>query len=127
MKRLTLIYLTSYLLIGGFGLLLMPDVALSLLMSNGDYGDTMPRVVGMFMLVLSSLIGSFVRRADYSYYTTTILARSFIVASLTFLYFRTRDPLFLVLDAIVLLGLIPAIYIQFVSPSSSSGSGENAA
>ncbi len=127
MKRLTLIYLTSYLLIGGFGLLLMPDVALSLLMSNGDYGDTMPRVVGMFMLVLSSLIGSFVRRTDYSYYTTTILARSFIVASLTFLYFRTRDPLFLVLDAIVLLGLIPAIYIQFVAPSSSSESGGNAA
>jgi hypothetical protein len=66
MKRLTLIYLTGYLLIGGLGLLLMPDVALSLLMSNGDYGDTMPRVVGMFMLVLSGLIGSFVGRADYS-------------------------------------------------------------
>lgn len=75
----------------------------------------MPRVVGMFMLVLSGLVGSFVRRHDYSYYLTTIVARSFIVVTLTVLYFRTHDPLFLVLDGIVLLGLIPAIYLQFVN------------
>ena len=84
MKRLTFVYLASYLAGGGIGLLLAPDVALSLLLSNGEYGDVMPRVVGMFMLVLSMLISSFLRRDDYSYYGTTILARSFIVAVLAF-------------------------------------------
>ena len=115
MKRLTLIYLTGYLAVGGVGLLFVPDLALSLLLSNGEYGDVMPRVAGMFMLVLSGLIGSFVRRGDYSYYLTTIVARSFIVVTLTVLYFRSEDPLFLVLDAIVLLGLIPAMYVQFIA------------
>lgn len=117
MKRLTLIYLTGYLAVGGLGFLFAPDFTLSLLFSNGEYGDVMPRVVGMFMLVLSGLIGSFLRREDYSYYSTTIIARSFIVVTLTVFYFRSNDPLFLVLDAIVLLGLLPAMYVQFVARS----------
>lgn len=120
MKRLTLIYLASYLAVGGVGLLVAPEFALSLLLSNGEYGDVMPRVVGMFMLVLSLLVTSFVRRGDSSYYATTILARCFIVAVLTFLYFRTTDPLFLVLDGIVLLGLLPAMYVQFVARGAST-------
>ena len=101
--------------IDSIGLLSAPEFTLALLLSNGEYGDVMPRVVGMFMLVLSFLVTSFVRNGDYSYYATTILARSFIVVVLTFLYFRTTDPLFLVLDGIVLLGLLPAMYIQFVA------------
>ncbi|MDH3223007.1 MAG: hypothetical protein OEO23_04760 [Gemmatimonadota bacterium] len=112
MKKLTLVYLVSYLSVGGIGLLLVPDFALSLLLSNGEYGDVMPRLVGMFMLVLSLLIASFIRRGDYSYYLVTIIARSFIVVVLVALYFRTADPLFLVLTGIVLLGLAPAIYAQ---------------
>ena len=119
MKRLTLLYLTTYLALGGLGFLLAPDLALRFLLSDGEYGDVMPRVVGMFMLVLSVLIGAFVRRGDYSYYGTTILARLFIVTALTVLYMRTVDPLFLVLDAIVLLGLLPSIYLH----ARSSGTG----
>lgn len=126
LKRLTLVYLTGYLAVGGIGLLFVPDVALALLLSNGEYGDIMPRLVGMFMLVLSGLIGSFVRHDDYSYYSTTIYARSFIVVTMTVLYFRTDDPLFVVLDAIVLLGLLPAIYLHFIvdaaRPSSNGPS-----
>ena len=49
MQRVTLIYLTTYLFLGGLGLLVFPDLALRLLLSNGSYGDVMPRVVGMFM------------------------------------------------------------------------------
>src|SRR3989449_4165115 len=52
MQRLTLSYLAGYLLVGGLGFLVAPDVALRLLLSNGAYGDIMPRVVGLFMLVL---------------------------------------------------------------------------
>ena len=113
MKRATLVYLAAYLGVGGLGLLLAPSVALPLLLSTGDYGDVMPRVVGMFMLVLCALVGTFVHRRDYSYYLTTIVARVFIVATLAILYFRSADPLFLVLEGIVLLGLVPALYVQF--------------
>lgn len=35
-------------------------------------------------------------------------ARSFIVVVMTALYFKAHDPLFLVLDAMVLIGLLPS-------------------
>ena len=111
MQRLTLSYLAGYLLLCGLGLLVAPGLALRLLLSNGAYGDIMPRVVGMFMLALGGLIFQFVRARDYRYYLYSIVARSFIVLVLTALYFKARDPLFLVLDAIVLIGLLPSIYV----------------
>src|SRR5262245_24881226 len=111
MQRLTLSYLAAYLLLGGLGLLLAPAVALRLLLSSGAYGDVMPRVVGLFMVVLGGVVFEFVRARDYRYYLYTIVARSFIVLVLTALYFYARDPLFLVLDAIVLIGLLPSIYV----------------
>jgi hypothetical protein len=45
------------------------------------------------------------------YYLYTVVARSFIVVVMTSLYFKARDPLFLVLDTIVLIGLAPSIYV----------------
>ena len=43
MQRLTFLYLASYLLVGGFGFLIVPELTLRLLLSNGNYGDVMPR------------------------------------------------------------------------------------
>lgn len=111
MQRLTLIYVASYLVAGGVGLIAAPGMTLRLLLSTGTYGEVMPRVVGMFMLVLGGLIHQFVRARDYRYYQYTVVARSFIVVVLTSLYFKTRDPLFIVLDVIVLVGLVPSIWI----------------
>ncbi len=119
MQRLTLSYLAGYLLVGGLGFLVAPDVALRLLLSNGAYGDIMPRVVGMFMLALGGFILLFVRARDYRYYLYAVVARSFIILVLTALYFRARDPLFLVLDAIVLIGLLPSIYVVVQSARAS--------
>jgi uncharacterized protein YjeT (DUF2065 family) len=111
MQRLTFIYLASYLLVGGLGFLVLPELTLRLLQSNGNYGDEMPRLVGTFMVVLGGVILQFVRARDYRYYRYAIIARIFIVVALTMLYFKARDPLFLVLDAIVLVGLLPSIYV----------------
>lgn len=61
MQRLTLIYVASYLVAGGVGLIAAPGMTLRLLLSTGTYGEVMPRVVGMFMLVLGGLIHQFVR------------------------------------------------------------------
>src|SRR5262245_2236228 len=111
MQRLTFIYLATYLLVGGFGFLLMPDLTLRLLLSNGNYGDVMPRLVGVFMVALGGVIVQFLRARDYRYYRYTVVARSFIVISLSVVYSRARDPLLIVLDAIVLVGLLPSIYV----------------
>jgi hypothetical protein len=111
LQRLTLIYLAAYLLIGGFSFLVAPAIALRLLLSNGAYGDIMPRLFGLFMFVLGGVIFQFVRAQDYRYYLYTIVARSFIVVVMTILYFKSSDPLFLVLDTIVLIGLLPSIYV----------------
>jgi len=110
-QRLTYIYLTTYLLVGGLALLVLPELTLRLLLSNGSYGDVMPRVVGIFMIALGGVILQFVRARDYRYYRYAIIARIFIVLALTALYFKARDPLFLVLDTIVLVGLLPSIYV----------------
>jgi uncharacterized protein YjeT (DUF2065 family) len=122
-QRLTLIYLATYLLIGGGSLLVAPDLALRLLLSNGAYGDIMPRLFGLFMFVLGGVIYRFVHARDYRYYFYTIVARSFIVVVMTALYFKARDPLLLVLDAIVLIGLLPSIYVAVQSARADNGAG----
>src|SRR5262249_34281499 len=123
-QRLTLIYLASYLLVGGFGLLLVPELTLRLLLSNGGYGDVMAPLGGVVMAALGGAVLSFGRARDYRYYGSTIGARIFIVAALTALYFQARDPLFLVLDAIVLVGLLPSIYVavRMARPAPGSSS-----
>jgi uncharacterized protein YjeT (DUF2065 family) len=122
LQQLTFIYLASYLLVGGLGLLVVPELALRLLMSNGSYGDVMPRLVGVFMLALGGVILQFVRAHDYRYYRYTIIARVFIFVAMTALYFKSLDPLFLVLDAIVLVGLLPSICVAVLMARSPVGS-----
>ena len=61
LQQLTFVYLSSYLLVGGLGLLVVPELTLRLLLSNGSYGDVMPRLVGVFMLALGGVILQFVR------------------------------------------------------------------
>jgi hypothetical protein len=121
LQRLTFIYLASYLLVGGLGLLIVPELTLWLLLSNGSYGDVMPRLVGVFMVALGGVILQFVRARDYRYYGYTIIARILIVVALTVLYFKARDPLFLVLDAIVLVGLLPSIYVAALMTRAATG------
>jgi len=124
LQQLTFIYLSSYLLVGGLGLLVVPELTLRLLLSNGSYGDVMPRLVGVFMLALGGVILQFVRAHDYRYYRYTIIVRIFIFVAMTALYFKSLDPLFLVLDAIVLVGLLPSIYVALVMVRSPIGSSQ---
>jgi uncharacterized membrane protein len=48
---------------------------------------------------------------DYRYYTYTVLACELVVAALTALYLKTRDTLFVSLNVIVLVGLVPSLYV----------------
>jgi len=52
----------------------MPDLTLSLFLTNTDYGDVMPRVVGMFMMLLGGLIANMAAALDFNYYRYSVLA-----------------------------------------------------
>ncbi len=111
MKKVSWIYLATYLSLGGTGFAFIPELALSLFMSNGDYGDIMPRVVGMFMIALGGLIATMTINNDLRYYPFAVFARTGMVVFLFWLFLVSKDPLFLVLNATILVGLLPSWYV----------------
>jgi uncharacterized protein YjeT (DUF2065 family) len=102
--RLSLFYLSSYLLVIGLGLLLVPHDTLKILQSTGDYGDAFPRLAGMLMSGLGLSIVGMIRARAAAQYPATLFVRLYFLACIAVLYARTRDPFFLVLLAIVGLG-----------------------
>jgi len=102
--RLTLYYLGSYLVAIGVGLLLAPGATLTILQSNGDYGDVFPRVAGMLMSGLGLSIFGIIRARSQQQYPATLLVRIYFIICIVVFYIMTSDPFFLVLLAIVGLG-----------------------
>jgi hypothetical protein len=103
--RLSLYYLAGYLLIIGLGLLLGPDQTLHLLRSNGHYGEVFPRLTGMLMSGLGLNIAGMIRARTHALYPATLVVRTYFVLCLVGFWFLERDPFFLVLLGIVLLGM----------------------
>ena len=108
MKRthLSLYYLAGYLLFAGVALTLVPQLALQLLLSNGTYGDTLPRLLGVVLFALGVFVLQAIRFGLTQLYTTTLAVRIPILVVLAWLYVTSSDPLFLVLLAIVGLGFV---------------------
>jgi hypothetical protein len=104
--RLSLLYLGSYLVLIGSGLLFAPSGTLSLLQSIGEYGDVFPRVAGMLMSGLGFSVFGIIRAGVPELYPATIFVRIYFLICLAVFYRRTADPLFLVLIVIVGLGLV---------------------
>jgi hypothetical protein len=104
--RLSLYYLFSYLLIGGLVLLFFPAEGLKLLLSNGSYGDVFPRVAGMFLAGLGITVLGIILTRSEALYPVTLVVRTFFLTGFAAFYWLTRDPLFLVLLAIVGLGFV---------------------
>jgi hypothetical protein len=104
--RLSLYYLCSYLLIGGVVLLFFPKGGLRLLLSNGDYGDVFPRVAGMLLTGLGMTVFTIIRARAEALYPATLIIRAFFLACLAVFFVITRDPLFLVLLAVVGFGFV---------------------
>ena len=109
-KRISLGYVAFYLLAGGIPLALDPDLALRLLLSNGHYGEVMPRLVGLVMILLGGLVSQIVRQGIASLYVTTFVLRVFMLAALLTLYFYSGDPMMLVIFVIVGVGVAATVY-----------------
>ncbi len=104
--RLSLFYLAGYLITGGALLLFTPGFALKVFLSDGDYGDVLPRLAGMLLIGVAVLVVQIIRYRLETLYATTLVIRAFFCVCLLIFYRLNHDPLFLVLLAIVGLGLI---------------------
>jgi hypothetical protein len=104
--RVSLYYLGSYLTIIGIALLVAPRTTLSILQSNGDYGDIFPRVAGMLMSGLGFSIFGMIGARSEQQYPTTLLVRTYFLICIAAFYAATSDPMFVVLGAIVALGFV---------------------
>jgi len=104
--RLSLYYLAAYLWGGGVGLLFMPRLSANLLLSNTEYSAVMLQALGMFLVGLGIIVVQIIRLRVSVLYPTTLIARLFFCACLLYFYFTTRNPFFIVLTCIVVLGLL---------------------
>ena len=102
----SLYYVAGYLLFTGAALLVAPVPILRLLLSNTDYGDVMPRLLGAVLAVLGTLILQVIRHRVEALYPTTILVRILLLAVLVALFAYSGDPLFLVVFGVVGLGVV---------------------
>lgn len=104
--RLSLFYLATYLPIAGVALLVAPDFATKLLLSNRDYDDVFPRLTGAVLVALAVLVIQIVRHRVEVLYGWTVLVRIGLLAVFAALFAKTADPFFVVLFAIVGVGVI---------------------
>ncbi|MEX2030528.1 MAG: hypothetical protein WD906_06120 [Anaerolineales bacterium] len=103
---LSLYYLIGYLVPAGLALFVAPTFTLKLLLSNGLYGEVMPRLLGLVLLALGIVVVQIVRLQVERLYSATLIARSVILAGLLIIYPSSGDPLFLSLLLIVGLGFV---------------------
>ncbi len=103
--RLSLYYLATYLLFGGFGFLLTPRLATKLLLSNADFDTMILRVLGMLMMGLGFLIVQVIRlRVSVLYASTLIMLGVFGICLMAF-FMMTYNPFFLINLVIVVIGI----------------------
>ncbi len=108
MKRthMSLYYLIGYLIPGGTALLTFPRLTLKLFFSNTEYGDVLPRFVGMLMLALGIIILQVVRHRVEALYPMAFIVRSGMLPILLGLYLYSGDPLFMTLLVVVGVGVV---------------------
>jgi hypothetical protein len=112
--RLSLYYLATYLPIAGFALLLVPDFATKLLLSNRDYDDVFPRLAGALLIAIWILIVQIIRLRIEALYPWTVIVRLWLASAVLALYILSSDPFFLVIFAIIAIGILltGTIYLQ---------------
>jgi len=103
--HLSLYYLAGYLIPAGLLLLFVPEFATKLLLSDRTYDYAPFHLVGVLLLVIGILIVQIIRVRLEALYSTTLVARALISATLLWLYLNTGDPFFAVILVIVLIGV----------------------
>lgn len=102
--RLSLLYPITVLWISGSLLLFMPRLVFSLLGSNVSYEIAMGNLLGMMFLGLGSLVTLVYRYELKNIYRWTIWIRVFFCLCCLGFYFVHKNPFFLSLFGIILVG-----------------------
>jgi uncharacterized protein YjeT (DUF2065 family)/uncharacterized membrane protein len=122
--NLSLYYLAGYLVPAGLLLLFVPEFATKLLLSNRTYDYAPFHLAGVLLLVIGILVIQIIRHRLEQLYTTTLVARALISATLLWLFLSTGDPFFAVVLVIVLIGVAltgASYYLDRQSTGSTSG------
>ena len=118
--RLSLLYLGSYLVLIGLGLLFAPEGTLRLLQSDAEYGDVFPRIAGMLMSGLGLAVFGIIRARVPELYPTTLFIRMYFLICIAVFYWMTTNPLFVVLVVIVGIGFVLTASSYVLDRRSSS-------
>jgi uncharacterized membrane protein/uncharacterized protein YjeT (DUF2065 family) len=122
--NVSLYYLAGYLVPAGLLLLFVPEFATKLLLSNRTYDYAPFHLAGVLLLVIGILVIQIIRHRLEQLYTTTLVARALISATLLWLFLTTGDPFFAVVLVIVLIGVAltgASYYLDRQSTGSTSG------
>jgi hypothetical protein len=103
--NLSLYYLAGYLIPAGLLLLFVPEFATKLLLSDRTYDYAPFHLAGVLLLVIGILVVQIIRFKLEMLYSTTLVARALISATLLWLFLNTGDPFFGVILVIVLIGV----------------------
>ena len=104
--RLCIWYVAGYLVLSGLALLISPRVALAAMLSNTDYGNVMPRWVGMLSVAMGTLVGQIVRLRIAALYPLSFFMPAAMLVGFVGLYLQSEDPLFLAVSAVVGIGVL---------------------
>lgn len=112
-KRLLLTYLSGYLFFGGVGLVFLPEFTQRLMLSNTIYDEPAIGLAGAMMALLGGLVGYLVYAGTLIAYKFSIVARTLVVLYILWAWFVYSNPMFIVLEIIILIGLVPSYIILF--------------
>ena len=104
--RLCLWYVVGYLTITGLALLIAPRASLHLMLSTVDYGEIMPRWVGMMSVALAALISQTLRHRITALYPLGFFMPAGMLVGFLGMYLQSGDPLFLAVFAVVAVGVV---------------------
>ena len=117
--QLTLYYLATYLLFGGFGFLLTPRLAMKLLLSDADFDTMILRVLGMFMIGLGFLIVQVIRLRVRVLYGSTLIMLVVFCICLTAFFMMTYNLFFLTMLVVVVIGVVLTSWSLFEDRKSN--------
>jgi hypothetical protein len=104
--RLCIWYVAGYLVFSGLALLIAPHSTLAAMLSNTDYGNVMPRWVGMLSVALGTLVGQIVRLRIAPLYPLSFFMPAAMLVGFVGLYLQSADRLYLVVSAVVGIGVL---------------------
>ena len=104
--RHCLLYVAAYLLASGVALLVAPEPTLKAMLTSADYGNVMPRWVGMLSVALGTVVVQVLRHRLAVLYPLGFFMPAAMLLGFAAMYLRTADPLFLTVLAVVGIGVL---------------------